>query len=397
MKKQLLIVDDEERITRYLCRVLRSGDYEVHPASSGAEGQKVLESGPIDMIISDMRMPEMNGYELLSYVKQRYPHIIRIILSGDSDRNTIIKAVADGTARSYLTKPINNDALRSHLARLFATHDRLHAQRLTMAIETIESMPVIPSLYERFLILIQENKSMEDIAQFISSDPEYAAKILRVANSSLYGVRIGSISQALVYLGLETVTNLILSTELFRSFIQSGTDRREIEQLWEHSQMVNRIFHGIYHKIHNATVPNEYACCGLLHDTGILLMAKHFPAQYHEIRSKVEKDKVSMERAEQIVLGITHASLGAYLLDWWNLPQSIIEACLYHHDPLNKALVNEEMCAMVHVADFYSWKNIGRANAAELCEDALKRISVDRALIEGIAADLLNTTTENDL
>ncbi len=203
MKKKILIVDDEESITRYLFRALRGREYEIEIANNSRDALTILENKPIDLIISDMRMPEMTGYELLARVRQKHPGIIRIILSGDSDRETIIKAVADGTARSYLTKPIGNDALKLHLTRLFTIYDSLHRNDLLRIVESIESMPVIPSAYEQLLLSIKQNRSMNSIAESISNDPEYAAKILQVANSSLYGVKIGSVVQALVYLGLE--------------------------------------------------------------------------------------------------------------------------------------------------------------------------------------------------
>jgi HD-like signal output (HDOD) protein/ActR/RegA family two-component response regulator len=387
MKRQILVVDDEENITRYLYRTLRGKDYDVHIANSGLDALTILEHNSIEMIICDMRMPRMNGYELLSIVKLKYSNIIRIILSGDSDRETIIKAAVDGTARSYLTKPVNNNVLKTHVARLFTTCDLLRQHLLVQTIDSIELMPVVPPFYEELLSLIKQNKSMDVIAAFISNDPEYAAKILRIANSALFNVQIGSITHALVYLGLETVKQLVLGTEIFRSFVHSGTDRKEIELLWEHSKMTNQILHKIYQKIHNSAIPDEYSCSGLLHDTGLLLMVNHFPTKYLEIQSRMKTDGLTIEQAEKTVLGFTHASLGAYLLDFWNLPQSIIENCLYHHNPFNAAVTNIEICSILHIADYFSWKMIGRQTAVTLCDGVFEHIHAARSVIEKTAIE----------
>jgi HD-like signal output (HDOD) protein/CheY-like chemotaxis protein len=391
MKRQILVVDDEDSITRYLYRTLRGKEYDVHVANCGLDALTILEHNSIDLIISDMRMPLMNGYELLSIVRKHYPNIIRIILSGDSDRETIIRAAADGTARSYLTKPVNNEVLKTHIARLLSTSDLLRQHLLVQTIDSIEIMPVMPPLYDELLSLIKQNKSMDVIAAFISKDPEYAAKILRIANSSLFGVQIGSITHALVYLGLETVKQLVLGTEIFRSFVQFGTDRKEIELLWEHSKMTNQILHKIYRKVHNSAIPDEYSCCGLLHDTGLLLMVNHFPTKYLEIQNRMRIDNLTIEQAEKSVLGVTHESLGAYLLDLWNLPQSIIENCLYHHNPINEAVTNIEICSILHVADYFSWKMVGKQTAVTLCDGVFEHIHADRSIIEQTAVDQSNS------
>ncbi len=396
MSKRILVVDDEEGITRYLGRVLRNCNYTASIAMSGAEAKTILAQQHFDLIISDMRMPEMSGFELLSYVKQTYPHIIRIILSGDSDRNTIIKAVANGTARSYLTKPISNDMLKSHLDRLFMMYDSIHTNTVAAIIDGLETIPVIPVMYQDLCTLINQNKSMEEIAQFISNDPEYAVKILHIANSSMYGIKIGAITQALVYLGLETIKNLIFGTELFRSFAAIGPNQQDVEQLWEHSRIANRIFHGLYRNIHNAAVPDEYACCGLLHDTGTLLVIRNFPDKYKEIQKRIKSGQCSIEQAETRILGVTHMAMGAYLLDWWNLPQSIIETCMYHHEPLNPSVSNMEILCLVHIADYYSWKIVGRVESTLLCEGVFEIIKAEKAHIDGLAVELSKEHVERN-
>lgn len=394
MSKRILIVDDEESITRYLYRTLRDKKFEIEIANSGPEGLKILENKPIDLIISDMRMPEMTGFELLSIVKQIYPNTIRIILSGDSDRDTIIKAIADGIARSYLTKPISNNELKIHIDRLFTTYDILHQNSLLQVIGYIDSMPVIPSMYDTLLSLIKQNKSMNVIAEFISNDPEYAAKILQIANSSLYGVKIGSVAQALVYLGLETVKQLILGTEIFRSFIKSNNNFNEMELLWDHSRMTNKLFHAIYRKIYNTAVPDEYSCCGLLHDAGILLMIRYFPEQYANILKMADSNNCSSEKAEQDILGVSHSSLGAYFLDWWNLPQSIVETCLYHHIPLHDAVQNKKICSILHISDFFSWKMLNKPHYSSLCEKTFGFIGTEQKIIEDTVVNSIKSETQ---
>jgi len=95
-----------------------------------------------------------------------------------------------------------------------------------------------------------------------------------------------------------------------------------------------------------------------------------------------------LESAEESILGVTHTALGAYLLDWWNLPQSIIETCLYHHDPLNKAVLNKDICSMIHIADYYSWMNLHGKQTVGYCENAQSYLSIDQATIEEVINEI---------
>jgi YesN/AraC family two-component response regulator len=94
-KPRILFVDDEESIISRLKRILHpyKNEWEVHFAQSGIEALEIMEKTPVNVIISDMRMPVMNGAELLLQVQQKYPETIRIILSGQSDEELIMKSI----------------------------------------------------------------------------------------------------------------------------------------------------------------------------------------------------------------------------------------------------------------------------------------------------------------
>ena len=105
MSKRILFVDDEENILQGLRRLLRPlrKEWEMRFASDGHTALKMLEESPCDVLVSDMRMPGMNGVRLLEEVRARYPDTIRIVLSGQADRETTLAAV--GPAHQYLNKP----------------------------------------------------------------------------------------------------------------------------------------------------------------------------------------------------------------------------------------------------------------------------------------------------
>jgi len=108
----ILCVDDEENILSSLERVfLEEGDYEIITANSGEEGLKILKERPVDLIISDQRMPGMNGTEFLRKARKLYPDTIRIVLSGFADFDTITKAINEGEIYRLIQKPWEDDDL----------------------------------------------------------------------------------------------------------------------------------------------------------------------------------------------------------------------------------------------------------------------------------------------
>ena len=111
-KNVLLFVDDEANILAALKRVFRKSGYEIHTASSGQEGLEILEQLPVDLVMSDQRMPGMTGVEFLKKVKELYPHTIRIVLSGYSEIGTITSAINEGEVFRFVSKPWNDEELK---------------------------------------------------------------------------------------------------------------------------------------------------------------------------------------------------------------------------------------------------------------------------------------------
>lgn len=129
---RILIVDDEEAVRQALTRLLRR-QYDIEVAENGVKALEILEQQTFDLVISDMRMPEMNGAELLSQCFKRWPTMIRILLTGFSDLESAIKAVNEGNIYRYIAKPWDNDQLRQTIAealelnRLRDTNSSLNA------------------------------------------------------------------------------------------------------------------------------------------------------------------------------------------------------------------------------------------------------------------------------
>lgn len=122
-KKTLLIVDDESGVLSAMRRLLRRDGYEIFAVNSAREGFEVLARHEVQVIMSDQRMPEMNGTEFLSRARDLYPDTIRIVLSGYTDLESIAGAINRGAIYKFLTKPWDDDLLRENVREAFRHHD----------------------------------------------------------------------------------------------------------------------------------------------------------------------------------------------------------------------------------------------------------------------------------
>jgi two-component system probable response regulator PhcQ len=119
--KHILLVDDEDSIRDALSRVLEREGYTIHQASSGEEGLTALKTLPIQLVISDHNMPGMTGLEFLKLVRERHPTVVRVMLTGDPDPQTIIRSINEGEVYRFIKKPWDNTLLRVTVHFAFET------------------------------------------------------------------------------------------------------------------------------------------------------------------------------------------------------------------------------------------------------------------------------------
>lgn len=353
MPKVILFVDDEVQILKSLKRLFRGSGYEVYFADSGAMAINILTNNRVDLVVTDIRMPEMDGFELLKHIKEDYPLTLRVALSGFTDNRKIFDALENNLAKLYMFKPWDNSELLATIDKIFELEDVLLDQDLLDMINNLDEIPSIPFLYREISKLVEEDASIEDIAAKIEQDQSIASKVLKVANSAFYGAKTGSINQAIMYIGLINVKNIVLTNSVFNNF---GEKSKYHELLWKHVNLTNKFVNVIYQRCLNKRLPNVYASAGLLHDIGRILLIRFFTERYKELMVRLDAGEgKTMSNLESELIGFDHQQVGGYLLSWWEIPVPIVEAALYHHDPLNEAIINRELVQVVHLANYYSW------------------------------------------
>lgn len=353
--KRILFVDDEPKVLEGIQRMLHSmrHEWDMVFAQSGQEALSILAEQPADVVVSDMRMPGMDGVQLLTEVMQRYPQTVRIALSGHSEREMNVRAV--GPTHQYLAKPCDSELLKNVVARATALRGVLSKDALRQAVSQMQSLPSLPQLYiEMVEELRSPDGSMKRVGEIVRKDVGMTAKVLQLVNSAFFGLRrhITDPSEAAKFIGLDTLQALVLSVHVFSEFDDARASGLSLETLWNHSMAT-----GILAKRISAAEGCEAKLCdhaliaGILHDVGKLVLAANLPDQYSQAMAKARHTAVAPWEAEEQILGTTHAEAGAYLLGLWGLPDPIVEALAFHHRP------NECLATMftplfaVHVAN----------------------------------------------
>lgn len=383
MKKSILFVDDEPHVLESLNNLFSNGEYNIHLASSGETALEVLGKNKIDLIISDILMPNMGGHELLNQIKKTYPRVVRVILSKHSDENFVLKAIQKKLAKLYIHKPYDDQYLLDTVKRIFEFKKTITSPELIKIISNFEGLPTLPTIYNDICEAIDNDDDINKISKMIEKDQAITTQVLHVSNSAYYGMKTSSIHQAIINVGLNNVKDIVFATLIFNKNLYPSM-MKHLNKLWEHAYICNQLTLILYQKIFNKKISTNFLSAGLLHDIGKLLLLNIFGSDYFDLLSN---DCIEDEKNK---LGITHQQIGGYLLDWWELPLPIVEVVLYHHEPLNDMIINKDLVAIVHLADYYSSHKLGIEPNFNLNEEVFDYLDTEKSRIEEYIEEYLN-------
>lgn len=230
------------------------------------------------------------------------------------------------------------------------------SQRLRQITEKIIGLPTLPTVVTQLISVVGDPaSSARQIAQLVSTDQALTAKILKVANSAFYGFsrEIATVQLAIVVLGIEMVKNIGLSVAVLKRFSEGKEhplfDR---QRFWAHSIGCGVAARMLALKFKDRRIADEAFVAGVLHDIGKLILIEYFHEEFSEVLEKAESEGLAIVDAEEQVLGVSHADVGAWLAEKWNLPQSLVHAIAYHHRPFEPDADNpEDLVILTHMGD----------------------------------------------
>ena len=331
--QRVLFVDDEPRVLRGLFRLLRDDRWALELAESGTEALEKLAGTPYDVIVSDYRMPGMDGVTLLEHVRDAHPETVRVVLSGDIDQNSVLRSTA--VAHQCLSKPCQPELIVAALERARRLRAMLAQDGLRSMIGRLGSLPSSPTLWAELQKRLSDpDASAGDIAAVISRDVAMTTKVLQLVNSAFMGLSrtVTSVAEAVAYLGVEMIRNLVVSVEIFRSFpLSDNLAHFSIDALSRHGQACSQL---LMRQVGGAQERDHAAAAALLQDVGQLIHASCDPDAFGALLRTAEGQRRSLHEVEHEALGFTHADIGAYLLTLWGLPAQVVDAVSHHHHPL---------------------------------------------------------------
>ena len=355
MKKRILFVDDDALVLTGLQRMLRSlrQEWEMEFVESGTQALARMAEMTFDVVVTDMRMPGMDGAELLAEVMRLYPKTVRIILSGHADKDLILKCV--NSTHQYLSKPCESESLKATIQRACGLENNIENERLKQLVARMERFPSLPSLYVEIVeILNDPNTTIEDIGGIVSRDMAMTAQLLKLVNSAFFGLSrvVSSPFEAALYLGIDTIESLVLSIHAFSQFDDLKSCGFNLDALMLHSMNTAARAKQIAQlEEASAKVRDECFVAGMLHDTGKLVLAANYPKDYERVTQLVREKNLSVCAAEKEIFGADHAGVGGYLLGLWGLPVPVVEAIALHHSPQLGTNPNFSALTAVHAAN----------------------------------------------
>lgn len=229
-------------------------------------------------------------------------------------------------------------------------------------VKKIIQLPAVSSVAMEIAQLLDNPKtSAAQLGFVISTDQSLTAKVLKISNSPFYGFpkKISTIEFAIIILGFETLREIVMSVSMVNALQQESDEHFDAKAFWDHSissaVIARRLARDVGYR-----VSGEVFVAGLLHDMGISVLHKYFPDEFNTILNVVKEKNISYLDAEEKILGVSHAEIGGWLAERWNLPDNLVDAIRYHHKP-TKSERNQELTILIHCADVFA-SNLGTNN-----------------------------------
>jgi HD-like signal output (HDOD) protein len=325
---RVLFVDNEARALDGLRRRLHSQKdvWEMQFVSSASEALRLIDQAPPDIVVTDLRLQEMDGAALLAEVEKRSPRAVRIVLSGMVNQRSFVESV--GIAHQFLPKPFDPEALKIAIGRACDLRRWVSQPEVAEAIRGLGQLPPLPQTYRQLNEAVQREASLAEIGRIIAMDPSLTARVLQVANSAYFSPRrpIASAELAASFLGLEMLRPIVVMNGVGDSPTNADVATR-LQSIWRHSLEVGSCARALaqFEKLSREEAAAAFSL-GVMHDVGAILLAqRHAPVEGGDERRAADE----VERAH---FGLAHTEAGASLVLSWGLPDDIVEVVAAHHD-----------------------------------------------------------------
>jgi HD-like signal output (HDOD) protein/ActR/RegA family two-component response regulator len=344
-RPRILFVDDEPQVLQGLSASLRRlrHTWDIEFVCGGPAALEVLAKSHFDVIVTDMRMPCIDGEAVLGNVRDNHPRSIRIVLSGQTDAQVVMRT--GSIAHRFLSKPCSADDLRGCLEQLIALGSTMDESSRDLVC-SIGSFPISTQSVTRLRDLFEApTTDVDELTACIEQDCALTGKMLHLASAGFFATqqKVTSVRRAITIIGIEAVRAVALSMDALR-------DDARATRLFEHSLATGRLLHA-------ALGTDEAMLCGTLHGLGQVVMLDRFGERYAALLDRVQAEPgMRLDVLEIEEFGTSHEAVGADLVALWGLSPAIGAAIRCHGDAV-EASSNELATALrVACAASNGWK-----------------------------------------
>jgi putative nucleotidyltransferase with HDIG domain len=384
--RRLLFVDDERLVLDGLRSMLRPKQrhWEMTFVAGGPEAMEELGRHEFDVVVSDMRMPRVDGAAVLKHVQATQPNAVRIVLTGHTETELALRSIS--VAHQFLSKPCDAATLEATIDRACNLQSLLSDPTLRSVVGGIGRLPSVPKLYMQINeVLEKPTTSLKDVSALIEQDMAVSAKVLQVVNSGFFGLpkRVTNVHAAVTFIGINMLRRVLLSVQAFASFERPNVAGFSVEELQKHSHLTAMIATRMFKSKRES---EDAFTGGILHDIGKLILATRpagaEPGGSHPRVPTPLTNSAAPEPSEPS--GITHAEVGAYLLGIWGLPYGVVEAVAYHHNPRAVRHKTFDVVDAVYVANLLAQES---ADVDPAAPDRLDRSHLADLGVEGMLTE----------
>lgn len=332
----ILFVDDDPNLLQALQRSLRPmrKDWDMAFADGGASALALLKDSAFDIVVSDMKMPGINGCDLLDKVMASHPGTLRFILSGHAERSQLMQCV--GPTHQFLSKPCETGKLTASLQRVTHLEHLVPDGELRQWLAHLDRLPCHPDHHELLIHLLQENDpSIEKIGALIAKDPGMATLVLKLANTAFFGNGCGTIDirLATTQLGADVLRSIGLTLHLFTPLNLAESAGFDALHFWQRSQRAAESMRRIAEQDHSLNLsPEEAYSVGLLLDIGSLALSGKLPGSGTSPLHHTPE--------------VTTAQAGAYLLGTWGYSDAVVDAVAHQRSGSDTPPANPDLRAL---------------------------------------------------
>lgn len=357
----------------------------IHCMTEGEQVMQFARNNRVDCVISEIKLQDMSGFDLLCRLQTLYPDIVRITLSADLKHEVVLENARAN--HRFINRAIADEELISAIECSLRLSRMLSEEKLVERIGDIHTLPALPEIYQQMVAeLTSTHSSLVNVARIIESDTGLTATVLKIVNSAFYGLnqRVESVSQGVALLGVHLIKNITLTAKVFAQFEASEMDLAKLRKLNDAANKTGALCNQFARLARvPRTVVDHVQIAGMLSIVGQLI------ALNRRITECPDQETVAPE------------VIGAYLLRLWLLPDPVLEAVAWQHEKPPRHTASITPLVILHSIQYlgHELADISDNQQRKICKDYLDTIvpaEIAERWIEAYS-DLQRLTAHSDL